>query len=121
MKMKKIDTIADWLETDDVMCIDTVNAKYLFSKEILGNRQETVQEFLTRVSMGKHEYFDLISNLFFIPGGRILANKDLYKYGIKCTYSNCYVLAGPKDNIESIYDTAKHMARTFFIWWRSRY
>lgn len=113
MKMKKIDTIADWLETDDVMCIDTVNAKYLFSKEILGNRQETIQEFLTRVSMGKHEYFDLISNLFFIPGGRILANKDLYKYGIKCTYSNCYVLAGPKDNIESIYDTAKHMARTF--------
>jgi ribonucleoside-diphosphate reductase alpha chain len=46
-------------------------------------------------------------------GGRILANRGLDKLGKKVTYSNCYVLPAPEDNIESIFDTAKYLARTF--------
>ena len=45
--------------------------------------------------------------------GRILANRGLPKDGIKVTYSNCYVLSPPQDNLESIFDTAKYLARTF--------
>ena len=29
------------------------------------------------------------------------------------TYSNCYVVEPPKDNIESIFDCAKKLARTY--------
>ena len=109
---KEISTVSDWLEVDDPICVDTVDRKYLWSENILGHK-ETVTEFLYRVSCYKKKYLDIIGNLFFIPGGRILANIDLNKLGIKCTYSNCYVIAGPEDNIESIYEVAKKMARTF--------
>ena len=109
---KEISTVSDWLEVDDPICVDTVDRKYLWGENILGHK-ETVTEFLYRVSCYKKKYLDIIGNLFFIPGGRILANIDLNKLGIKCTYSNCYVIAGPEDNIESIYEVAKKMARTF--------
>ena len=109
---KEISTVSDWLEVDDQICVDTVDRKYLWGENILGHK-ETVTEFLYRVSCYKKKYLDIIGNLFFIPGGRILANIDLNKLGIKCTYSNCYVIAGPEDNIESIYEVAKKMARTF--------
>ena len=109
---KEISTVSDWLEVDDPICVDTVDRKYLWSENILGHK-ETVTEFLYRVSCYKKKYLDIIGNLLFIPGGRILANIDLNKLGIKCTYSNCYVIAGPEDNIESIYEVAKKMARTF--------
>lgn len=109
---KEISTVSDWLEVDDPICVDTVDRKYLWSENILGHK-ETVIEFLNRVSCYKKKYLNIIGNLFFIPGGRILANIDLNKLGIKCTYSNCYVIAGPEDNIESIYEVAKKMARTF--------
>ena len=109
---KEISTVSDWLEMNDPICVDTVDRKYLWSENILGHK-ETVIEFLNRVSCYKKKYLNIIGNLFFIPGGRILANIDLNKLGIKCTYSNCYVIAGPEDNIESIYEVAKKMARTF--------
>ena len=37
----------------------------------------------------------------------------MFKKGEKRTLSNCFVLPGPEDSIESIFDTAKRMARTF--------
>ena len=48
----------------------------------------------------------------FLFGGRILSNRGTAN-DRKITYSNCYVLPAPEDNLESIFDTAKGLARTF--------
>lgn len=74
---------------------------------------ESFDEWLVRVSGGNKKIEKLIREKNFLFAGRILANRGLNKYGIKVTYSNCYVLSRPKDNIESIFDTAKYLARTF--------
>ena len=37
----------------------------------------------------------------------------LDQQGRKVTYSNCYVIDPPEDNIESIFDCAKKLARTY--------
>ena len=74
---------------------------------------ETFNEWLDRVSAGNKEIRKMILNKEFLFGGRILANRGLQHEGKKVTFSNCYVLPAPKDNIESIFDTAKQMARTY--------
>jgi len=67
--------------------------------------------FFTRVSNGNKKVKDLIVNKQFIFGGRILANRGLKDR--KLTLSNCYVIAPPEDNIESIFECASKLARTF--------
>ena len=74
---------------------------------------ETFNEWLERVSGGEPELKEMIANKEFIFAGRILSNRGLYKLGRKITYSNCYVIAPPEDNLESIFDTAKKLARTY--------
>ncbi len=49
----------------------------------------------------------------FLPAGRILAGKGLNEKGHKVCFSNCFVITPPEDNLESIFDTAKKMARTY--------
>lgn len=104
--------VKEWLGWDDKMCIDIVDRKYLISKDILGHK-ETFDEFVARVTNGDKKFEKIFLEGKFIPAGRILANRGLFKYGIKITYSNCYVTTTPSDNIESIYDTACKLARTF--------
>ena len=104
--------IKDWLGTDDQMCMDIVDKKYLLDEEILGHK-ETFDEFCDRITCGDEDFKRLFTEGKFIPGGRILANRGLQKYGYKVTYSNCYVVTPPEDNIESIYETASKLARTF--------
>ncbi len=85
---------------------DIYEQKYRFENE-------TFDEFLDRVS-NKNEYIKkAIRDKKFIPAGRILAGRGLDKLGRKVTLSNCYVLPKVEDNIESIFDTAKHLARTY--------
>ncbi|MGL6107782.1 adenosylcobalamin-dependent ribonucleoside-diphosphate reductase [Romboutsia sp.] len=74
---------------------------------------ENFDEWIERVSGGNRKIAKLIKEKKFLFAGRILANRGLPKDGIKVTYSNCYVLEQPKDNLESIFDTAKCLARTF--------
>lgn len=105
-------TVQEWLKTDDQMCVDIVNKKYLLEEDVLGHK-ETVDEMLDRVSGGNKEARQLMKDRKFLPGGRIIANRGLQKYGIKVTYSNCYVDPAPEDSIESIYETCKRLARTF--------
>lgn len=109
---KKALTVQDWLQTNDQMCVDIVDRKYLLEEEILGHK-ETIDEMLDRVSGGNKEARKLMEQMRFLPGGRIIANRGLSKYGIKVTYSNCYVDPAPEDSIESIYTTCKRLARTF--------
>jgi ribonucleoside-diphosphate reductase alpha chain len=80
--------------------------KYEFNNEgMLG--------FFNRVCGNNQEMKKLMMEKKFLSAGRILANRGLHKDGKKITYSNCYVLTTPEDNLESIFDTAKNLARTF--------
>ncbi|MFW6287873.1 MAG: ATP cone domain-containing protein, partial [bacterium] len=93
-----------WLKEELPLSIWT--RKYQFNGE-------NFEEFFERVSSGNQAIKKMIKNKQFIPAGRILANRGLQEKGIKISYSNCYVLKSPEDNIESIFDTARDAARTF--------
>ncbi len=85
---------------------DIYEKKYRFDNE-------TFDGFLTRVSGGNNYIKKAIKDKKFMPAGRILAGRGLDKHGRKITLSNCYVMAKVEDNIESIFDTAKYLARTY--------
>ena len=98
--------LQEWLGEDNQLGIDIWHKKYQ-------HNDESFDEWLDRVSAGDEDIKEEIKAKRFLFGGRILANRGLYKDGVKVTYSNCYVLPAPEDNIESIYDTAGKLARTF--------
>lgn len=95
--------IKEWLGNDNQLGIDIWEKKYR-------HNNETFDEWLDRVSGGNEKTKELIKQKKFLFGGRILANRNVS--GNK-TYSNCYVIAPPEDNLESIFDAAKKLARTF--------
>ena len=99
-------TVQDWLGKDNELGIDIWCRKYQYE-------DETFEEWLDRVSNGNEAVKKLIKEKKFLFGGRILSNRGLSKYGIKTTLSNCYVVEPPEDNIESIFDCAKKLARTY--------
>lgn len=77
------------------------------------NNKEGFEGFLDRVSNGNNKIKKLIRDKKFMPAGRILANRGLQKEGRKITYSNCYVVGAPEDNIESIFESSTKLARTY--------
>ena len=98
--------IKKWLGEDNELGVTIWENKYQYNNE-------TFDEWLDRVTNGNEEYKQLIIDKKFLPAGRILSNRGLHKDGLKVTYSNCYVQTPPEDNIESIFDCAKGLARTF--------
>lgn len=94
--------LQDWLTTK--LGQDIWKRKYQ-------HNDETLDEWITRVSNGDKDVEKLIKEKKFLFGGRILASRGVIDR--KVTYSNCYVLASVEDNIEDIYETAKKLARTF--------
>ncbi|MGL5316824.1 MAG: adenosylcobalamin-dependent ribonucleoside-diphosphate reductase [Peptostreptococcaceae bacterium] len=104
--MNKDITINEWLRGLSVG-INTWDDKYKLDDN------ETVYEFIKRVSAGDEELMDLIYHQDFLFAGRILASRGLDKLGRKVTLSNCYVITPPEDNIESIFDRSTKMAKTF--------
>lgn len=86
-------------------------------RDIFKNKYEFNNEgftgFLDRVSDGHSGIRKAMKEKMLLPAGRILAGKGLYKHGIKNSYSNCFVIGNPEDNLESIFDTSKKMARTY--------
>lgn len=101
--------IGEWLGNYEIG-MDIWNKKYRYHDEL---KTESFDEWLDRVSAGDEEVKQLIKDKKFLFGGRILANRGLHKEGRKVTYSNCYVLDPPEDNLESIFHTASELARTF--------
>lgn len=95
--------VQEWLGEDNQLGIDIWEKKYRYENE-------NFEEWLDRVSGGNQSIKTLIKEKKFLFGGRILANRNIP--GNK-TYSNCYVIAQPEDNLESIFDAAKKLARTF--------
>lgn len=97
-------TIEQWLGKDNQIGIDIWYRKYQ-------KNGETFDEWLDRVSGGNGDVKNLIIEKKFLFGGRILSNRGLTDEHV--TYSNCYVIAPPEDNIESIYESRKKLARTY--------
>ena len=95
--------IKQWLGENNQLGIDIWERKYRYNGE-------TFEEWLDRISNGDEELKQLIRDKKFLFGGRILAGRGTEEN--QC-YSNCFVLPAPKDNLESIFDTAKEMARTY--------
>lgn len=72
---------------------------------------ESFEEWLNRVSGNNQHIKQLIIEKKFLFGGRVLAGRGIKEN--KQTLSNCYVLPMPEDNLESIFEVAKMMARTY--------
>lgn len=85
---------------------DIYDKKYRFNNE-------SFPEFLDRVSGGNEYIRKAIRDKRFIPAGRILAGRGLKEHGKNVTLSNCYVMPKVDDTIESIFDTAKYLAKTY--------
>lgn len=98
--------VKEWLGKDNQLGIDIWNKKYKYENE-------TFDEWLNRVSGGNEEVKSLIIDKKFLFGGRILSNRGLNKKGIKTSLSNCYVISPPEDSIESIFECASKLARTY--------
>ena len=99
-------TVEQWLGEGNTLGTDIWNKKYR-------QNGESFDQWLDRVSGGNDDVREIIKEKKFLFGGRILANRGMNKLGRKITYSNCYVVAPPEDNLESIFDCAKKLARTY--------
>lgn len=99
-------TVQEWLGKDNKLGIDIWERKYRYNNE-------SFDEWLDRVSGGDKEVKKLIKDKKFLFGGRILSNRGLNNDGKKISLSNCYVMEPPSDSIESIFDCAKKLARTY--------
>ena len=98
--------VESWLGKDNQIGVDIWERKYRYD-------HENLEQWFDRVSGGDEDVRQLIKDKKFLFAGRILANRGLYKDGRKVTYSNCYVIPPPEDSLESIFDCAKSLARTF--------
>ena len=96
-------TEQEWLNNND-LSLAIYDKKYR-------DGDETFEEFLDRISAKNNSIKELIREKKFIFGGRILSNRGVT--GKTTSLSNCYVLNPPEDNLESIFDCASKMARTF--------
>lgn len=93
----------DWLNENE-LSYKIWNNKYRVNNE-------SFDEWLDRVSGKNEEVKELIKSKKFLFGGRILANRNVTNK--KITLSNCYVVTPPEDNIESIFECAQKLARTY--------
>lgn len=96
--------VEEWLGKENQLGIDIWHKKYQADGE-------TFDEWIDRVSGGDQDVAEMILDKKFLFGGRILANRGRKGDRRVCT-SNCFVLP-VEDSIESIFDCAKQMARTY--------
>lgn len=99
-------TVQEWLGYGNQLGVDIWERKYRYENE-------SFDEWITRISGRNETIAELIKEKKFLFGGRILANRGLENKGRKISLSNCYVIEPPEDNIESIFDCAKKLARTY--------
>lgn len=99
-------TVEEWLGRGNQLGTDIWTKKYC-------NEGEDFETWVQRISGGNEEIGKYIKEKKFLFGGRILSNRGLNRQGRKVTYSNCYVIAPPEDEIEDIFECAKKLARTY--------
>lgn len=99
--------VKEWLGENNTLGIDIWNKKYRYNNE-------SFDDWLDRVSGHDEHIKQLIIDKKFLFGGRILSNRGCIDSKMnKSTLSNCYVLPPVEDNIESIFDRGKELARTY--------
>lgn len=98
--------VREWLGENNQLGIDIWERKYQYNNE-------EFSEWLDRISGGDDEIKRLIIDKKFLFGGRILSNRGLERSDRKVSMSNCYVCEPPEDNLESIFECAKKIARTY--------
>ena len=93
--------------------LKTTYDRYLLKHPETRNIIETPQYFFLRVACGladnfaeAKEFYDLISNLDYMPSSPTLFNSAT----LKPQLSSCYLLDSPQDNLESIYEKYKDIA-----------
>ena len=96
------------------MWYDNEISRGIMTKKYLHEGEEPSQ-FLPRVASIfspkiRKKVLKALENADFLPAGRTLFGAG-YKGERKVSMSNCYILPTPADNIESIFDTAKMIAR----------
>lgn len=96
-------TEKEWLGNNQ-LSLDIWDKKYRINNE-------SFEEWLDRVSGGNPYVRQLIKDRKFLFGGRILASRGVTDRRV--TYSNCYVITPPNDNIESIFEAGRKLARTY--------
>lgn len=96
-------TEQEWLNNNQ-LSLDIWHKKY----QVNG---ESFEQWLDRISGGNEDVRQLIKERKFLFGGRILASRGVKDK--KATYSNCFVITPPEDNIESIFGTAYKIAKTY--------
>ena len=106
MKDNTEEKLKQWLGEENQIGIDIWEKKYRYNNE-------SFDEWVDRVSGGDEDVKELILSKKFLFAGRILSNRGTQNDGRKVTYSNCYVIPPPEDSLESIFDCAKNLARTF--------
>lgn len=91
----------------------TVYDRYLLKDPQSRNVIETPQHFFLRVSCGlaknfeeAKEFYELISNLDYLPSSPTLFNSATERSQL----SSCYLLDSPQDDLSSIYDKYKDVA-----------
>lgn len=109
---------------DDEIPQNIIEKKYMHDNELRIVEQEGFDAgfnaFIKRVSsiFSTKELQDFMAESI-IDGTFLPAGRTLYAAGCKgkfrATTSNCYILPSPKDNIESIFDVGKEMARIFSL------
>lgn len=99
-------TVEQWLGENNTLGLDIWHKKYQ-------RNNETFNEWLDRVSGKDENIKKLIINKKFLFGGRVLSNRGIDDSKEHTTLTNCYVLSPPEDNIESIYDTCKNLAKIY--------
>ena len=109
---------------DDEIPQNIIKKKYMHDDELKIVEKEGFDAgfnaFIKRVSsiFSTKELQDFMAESI-IDGTFLPAGRTLYAAGCKgkfrATTSNCYILPSPKDNIESIFDVGKEMARIFSL------
>ena len=96
-------TVKDWLGEDNQLAQDIWRRKYQ-------HNNESLEEWLDRVSAGDNELRKLIIEKKFLMGGRTLANRGLNNTG---SLFNCYSRGYIEDDYYDIMDAAKDIGITF--------
>ena len=100
---------------------DIWNRKYRFKGNDEAGGDHSVEDTWKRIAhtIGKceeksdyweKEFYNILSDFKFLPGGRIIANTGTQRDSV--TMFNCYVLNNIDDSIEGIFDTVKEAALT---------
>lgn len=99
------------------MLITADISRLIWSKKYKSQTENSPEETFLRVARAvanspeeQKEFFELMSELKFIPGGRILAYAG--RGNDKATLSNCYVMPDPEDSMESIMESLHNCALT---------